>query len=390
MKTLQESWWRRVAVLLASVLAGILATPGLAFGAAQYVITNDDPGVSFYTVSPDGLLTLLGQVQIGGFGNVAGFFGTDRIGMLNSGDQQCAYASVSSTGEISGIAISTLTVGGSASGSPSDNGSANGIGLALNSQYLYASFTASNTIGTFQIQPGCSLTFVNDVSVSGLAGGLINGMAIHANIMITTFTDGSIESFDISTGTPVSNGDEQYSTATLSSDDATYPNSIDITADGHYVIFGDTSTQMVVEVSDVSSGKLTPTVVYTSKAGINSSNVMLSPDETLLYVVNTQGASVSAMFFDSTTGVLSRGCTSARVKGESAIWSYLGGLGLITQTGSGGGVYVAEFANPSAIAMVALNSSGGKCSLQEVRQSPFADANSAGLLSIGTFPPRSF
>ncbi len=45
-------------------------------------------------------------------------------------------------------------------------------------------------------------------------------------------------------------------------------------------IFGDTSTQIVVEVSDISSGKLTPTVVYTSKAGINSSNVMLSPDET--------------------------------------------------------------------------------------------------------------
>jgi 6-phosphogluconolactonase (cycloisomerase 2 family) len=390
MKTFQESLWRRAAALLAGVLAGILATTGLAFASAQYVITNDDPGVSFYTVSPDGLLTLLQQVQIGGFGNAAGFFGTNRIGMLNSGGQQCVYASVSSTGEITGIAISTLTVGGSATGSPSDNGSANGIGLALNSQYLYASFTASNTIGTFQIQPGCGLTFVNDVSVTGLAGGLINGMVIHANLMITTFTDGSIQSFDISEGTPVSNGDEQYSTATLSSDDATYPNSIDITADGYFAIFGDTSTAVVVEVSDISSGKLTPTVVYTSKASINSSNVMLSPDETLLYVVNTQGASVSAMFFDSTTGVLSAGCTSAPVKGESAIWSYLGGLGLISQTGNGGGVYVAEFASPSAIAMVALNSSGGKCSLQEVPQSPFADPNSAGLLSIGTFPPRSF
>jgi 6-phosphogluconolactonase (cycloisomerase 2 family) len=390
MKTFQESLWRRAAALLAGVLAGILATTGLAFASAQYVITNDDPGVSFYTVSPDGLLTLLQQVQIGGFGNAAGFFGTNRIGMLNSGGQQCVYASVSSTGEITGIAISTLTVGGSATGSPSDNGSANGIGLALNSQYLYASFTASNTIGTFQIQPGCGLTFVNDVSVTGLAGGLINGMVIHANLMITTFTDGSIQSFDISEGTPVSNGDEQYSTATLSSDDATYPNSIDITADGYFAIFGDTSTAVVVEVSDISSGKLTPTVVYTSKASINSSNVMLSPDETLLYVVNTQGASVSAMFFDSTTGVLSAGCTSAPVKGESAIWSYLGGLGLISQTGNGGGVYVAEFASPSAIAMVALNSSGGKCSLQEVPQSPFADPHSAGLLSIGTFPPRSF
>ena len=107
------------------------------------------------------------------------------------------------------VVVSTLTVGGNATGSPTDGGTSNGMGLAMNSQYLYATFTDSNTIGTFQVLPGCSLTFVNDISVSGLAGGIINGMAIHGNMMIATFTDGSIESFDISAGTPLSNGDEQ-------------------------------------------------------------------------------------------------------------------------------------------------------------------------------------
>jgi 6-phosphogluconolactonase (cycloisomerase 2 family) len=188
----------------------------------------------------------------------------------------------------------------------------------------------------------------------------------------------------------VSNGDEQYSSATLASTDATYPNSIDITSDGHYAIFGDTSTLGVVEVSDISSGKLMPTVVHTTKATISSSNVMLSPDEALLYAINTQGATVSAMFFDKKTGKLSGGCTSGQLTGESANWSYLAGLGLISETGNGGGVYVAEFGTPSGIAMVTLNSSGGNCSLQEAPSSPFADPNSAGLLSIGTFPPRSF
>jgi len=381
-----QSSWLRVFALL----AGVLAVTGLATAATQYVVTNDDPGVSFFAVGPNGQLTLLQQFQIGGFGNAAGFFGTNRLAVLDSGNQQCVYASVSSTGDITGISVSTLSIGGSASGSPTDNGAANGIGLAVNSQYLYASFTSSNTIGTFQVLSGCSLSFVNDVSVSGLAGGMINGMAIHGNMMVTTFTDGSIQSFDISTGTPVSNGDEQYSTATLSSNDATYPNGIDITADGHYAIFGDTSTSVVVEVSDISSGQLAPTVVYSSKSSISSNNIMLSPDETILYVVNTQGASVGAMFFNKSTGTLSQGCTAALVKGESANWQYLGALGLISQSGNGGGVYVAEFGNPSAIALVALNSSGGKCSLHEVPQSPFSDPGSAGLLSIGTFPPRSF
>jgi 6-phosphogluconolactonase (cycloisomerase 2 family) len=386
MKKLRKLWSLRLAVLV----AGVLAVSGVGMGAVQYVVTNDDPGVSFYMVAPDGVLTLKQQVQTGGFGNVAGFFGANRISVLDSGNQQCVYASQGSIGEITGIALGTLTIGGSATGSPTDDGSSNGIGLAINSQYLYASFTGSNTIGTFQVLAGCGLAFVNDVSVSGLASGMINGMVVHSNMLIATYTDGTIESFDISAGTPISHGDKQYSTATLNSQDATYPNSIDITSDGHFAIFGDTSTSMVVEVSDISSGMLTPTVVHTSKASISSSNVILSPDETLLYVVNTQGAAVSAILFDKTTGVLSGGCTSGPIKGQSANWSYLGGLGLIAQSGNGGGVYVAEFGAPSSIAMVKLDTAGEKCTLQEAGKSPFADPNSQGLLSIGTFPPRSF
>jgi hypothetical protein len=372
------------------LLTGVLALCGRAMGKTSYVITNDDPGVSFFTIGSGGALSLQQQVPIGGFGNVAGFFGANRIAVLDSGGRQCAYASVSSTGNIDGIAISTMTVGGSATGSPTDGGTSNGIGLAINSQYLYAGFTDSNTIGTFSVQSGCGLTFINDVSVGGLAGGIINGMAIHGSMMIATYTDGSIQSFDISAGAPVSNGDEQYSTATLTSTDATYPNSIDITSDGHYAIFGDTSTSVVVEVSDISSGKLTPTVGYGGAGSISSSNVMLSPDERVLYVINTQGATVTVFFFNTATGVLSGGCQSATVSGQSADWSYLAGVGLAGQTGNGGGVYVAEFGAPSSIALLSLAVSGQTCTMQEVPGSPFADPNSQGLLSIGTFPPRSF
>jgi 6-phosphogluconolactonase (cycloisomerase 2 family) len=267
--------WSRVATLVAC----LFALSDLAAAATQYVITNDDPDVTFYSVAPDRTLKLQQRIQTGGFGIVAGFFGANRIALLNSGDQQCAFVSIASTNEIGEVAVPTQTVVGSVTGSPTDDGSANGIGLAVNRQYLYASFSASNTIGTFQVEPGCNLTFVDDISVSGLAGGMINGMAIHGNLLIATFTDGSIQSLNISGGTPLPNTDEQYSSATITSRDATYPNSIDITKDGHYAIFGDTSTSMVVEVSDISSGKLAPTVVYTSKASISSSNIMLSPDQ---------------------------------------------------------------------------------------------------------------
>ncbi len=391
MKKSSKCW-----LLRAAVLTGVLALNGFALGATQYVVTNDDlpypflNSISVYTVEAGGLLSSPQQIKTLGFGISGGFFGTDRIAMLNSGGQQCVYASSAATGEIVGVAMNTLTVGGSATGSPTDLGTANGIGLVMNSQYLYASFSDTNTIGTFAVHSGCSLSFINDVSVGGLAGGVINGMAIHGNMLIATYTDGSIQSFSISAGSPVSNGDEQYSTATLNSMDATYPNTIDITSDGHYAIFGDTSTSVVVEVSDISSGRLTPTVLYTGNKSISSSTIMLSPDETVLYVVNTQGASVSAMFFNAATGVLSGGCKSKTVSGQSANWSYLAGLGLASQTGNGGGVYVAEYGNPSGIALISLTVEGQTCSMQEVKGSPFADANSLGALSIGAFPPRSF
>jgi hypothetical protein len=110
----------------------------------------------------------------------------------------------------------------------------------------------------------------------------------------------------------------------------------------------------------------------------------------MLYVVNTQGDTVSAMFFDPASGTLSKGCTSNRIKGQSSNWSYLGGLALINETGNGGGVYVAEFGNPAGIAMVTLTASPGKCALEEIKKSPFADPDSQGLLSIGAFPPRDF
>jgi 6-phosphogluconolactonase (cycloisomerase 2 family) len=377
-------------------LVGLLTASAFAMGATQYIVTNDDmafpflTGVSFYSLALDGQLTLQQQVQTGDYGIGGGFFGTNRIAVLDSGNQQCVYASEASIGDIVGIAVSTLTLGGRATGSNTDGGTSNGIGLAMSSRYLYASFTDSNTIGTFQVQPGCDLTFINDVVVGGLAGGIINGMAIHGDMMIATYTDGSIESFDISAGTPQSHGDRQYSTATLNSQDATYPNSINITSDGHYAIFGDTSTSVVVEVSDISSGKLTKTVVQSSIVSISSSNVILSPDETILYVINTQGATVHAMFFDKTTGSLSRGCTSGKLKGQAVNWSYLASAALASQTGNGGGVYVAEFGGTSGIALVTLNVSGQKCTLQEVMKSPYADPNSQGLLSIGTFPPRAF
>jgi hypothetical protein len=108
--------------------------------------------------------------------------------------------------------------------------------------------------------------------------------------------------------------------------------------------------------------------------------LILSPDESLLYVINTQGATVTALKFNKTTGKLALGCTSAPLAGQSVNWSYLTGAVPINQTGNGGGVYLAEFGGSSGIATVTLAVSGQKCSLQEAQGSPALDINSPGLL----------
>ena len=392
MKISLERWFSRVT----AVLVGLVLASGFAHGAGtpHYVIANDDAppalatSLSFFTIGTNGQLTMKAKVLIGRGGIAGGYFAANRVSVLNSGNNECVYATVAQSGEIEGIAIKTLAVDGHAVGSQNDTGASNGIGLAVNAQYLYASFTDHSTIGTFQVQPGCKITFVGDITVGGLQGGVIDGMVIHGNIMVVTYGDGSIESFNISAGVPVSNGDEQNSTGSRRGN--TYPSGVDITQDGHYVIFGDTSPFTVVEVSDISSGKLTPTVVYQLGRELNSSNILLSPDETLLYVSNNQSGTVTAAFFDKSTGKLSKGCVSRPLRGFVADWSYLASLAFEQTTGTGGMVYVAEYGAPSSIGMVNVKSASGKCTLTESSHSPFADPNSPGLLSIGAFPPRPF
>jgi 6-phosphogluconolactonase (cycloisomerase 2 family) len=382
-------------LLLTGLLLCLLC--GLAAGASapQYVITNDDNAgnffpnsVSFYTVGSNGSLTLAQQVLTQGYGIAGGYFPATRIKALNSGSNQCLFASDAATADIASINVTTLTTVGNATGSQTDTGTSNGIGLALNSQYLYASFTDSSTIGTFAIQSGCALSFVGDVQVAGLQGGIVDGMAANGNILVITYGDGSIESFNISSGLPVSNGDAQNSSGFTIGN--SYPSGVDITQDGHFAIFGDTSTHTQIEISDISTGKLTKTTVFASPAAINSSSVMLSPDETLLYVSNNQGDRISAAFFDKTTGNISGGCRSTLLQGYGSNWYYLGGLTLAGTSGTGQTIYAAEFGAPSSIAVVQVQSANGSCTLSGAGGVPVADPNSQGLLSIASFPPRAF
>ena len=376
------------------------------------VIVNDDPtaafgnnSISYFRVGgspPSPTLTYQNSVPAGGIGAGGSNFGASSIVSQAGSNAQCLYVSNAGSGQIGSVNIQSQQLAGVFTGSVNDAGTSNGIGLALNQNYLYASFTDSNTIGTFEIMPGCQLSFVGDTSTGGLNGGGIYAIAVHGNILVATFGDGSIQSFNIAGGTPASNNDLQNSTGYIA-DYNNLPAGIDITQDGHYAIFGDGAILTVVEVSDISSGRLSPTRVYNLGAPITavspvavlpgnaSANVRLSPDEQLLFISNNQSGNITLGFFNPGTGAIAPGCTSPKLKGYYSPWFYLGSMVTENTSGSGGVLYVAEYGNQSSIGILNVTTGGGRCSFSEPSSSPVQDpANGAALLSLWAYPPRTF
>ncbi len=364
-----------------------------------YVMTNDDGTLhnysSFYTaVVVQGQPTLTNQhgVLTEGTGIGGGFFGANRVVLPPSSTAQCEYISDANSGDIAAINIQTQQLVGTSMGSSNDIGTSNGIGMAMNQNYLYAGYTLSNTIATFSVGAGCQLTFLGDITVAPLNGGWIAGMALNGNMLVVAYIDGSIQSFNVSNGIPISNNDEQNSTGFAA---AYFPDGVDITQDGHFAIFGDAAVTTTVEVSDISSGKLLPTSLYilgdatrSIAPVVNSSTVRLSPDESLLYIGNSQSGNVSAAFFNKNTGRVSGGCASKQLTNFYNPWSYVGSLATRDTTGNGNVLYAAEFG--SSIAILNVMSTGTTCTLTEAPSSPVGDNLSPGLLSIQVFPPRPF
>ena len=363
----------------------------------HFLVANDDTGtvfppstVSFYAIARDGTPAGPKRVSTGGNGIAGGYFGTARVLVAPSGADPCVYASNAQSGNIAGIDASTLKLAGTFHGSHADNRLArNGIGLAASGSHLYATFSGSGNIGAFLIQRGCTLQFAGDVHAQGLGGGLAEGMAIHGSMMVVAYGDGSIESFDISGGMPVSNGDALYSRGSRN-DHA--PDAVDITRDGRYAIFGGGSTAAAVEVSDLASGRLAPTVVYSLGAAWNSGSVRLSPDERIVYVSNSSGGRVTAAFFDKATGKVRQGCTSSPLRGFYTKFTYIGGIATELATGAGGLVYVPELGTGarSYIGLLRFTSTGTGCTLTETANSPISGSPGAAWLSIGVYPSRPF
>lgn len=376
------------------------------------LVVNEDTGfptpnaLSFYQAAGT-QITYQSSVYTGGFGIQGGFFGTSRVNSVPSLSAPCLYVSDAGSNDIASMLLATQQTVGISTGSQTDDGSSNGIGLAVNAGYLYASFTASNTIGTFALQSGCGLSFLGDVPAIGLQGGSITGMAVNGKMLVVAYGDGSIQSFNVAGGIPASNNDLQNSTGYTAPNPLWFagtsmPSGVDITQDGRFAIFGDISAAATVEVSNLTSGKLAKTVVYTAGpttqgAAVDAGFIRLSPDQTLLYAANSESGTVTASFFNAATGAITKGCVSKTLQGFS-FRPWLGSVVTRDTAGTGSVLYVAEFGRDfleinhgpaTAIGILTVTSNGKTCTLTEASTSPVQLFFPAAL-SIGVYPPRPF
>ena len=382
------------------------------FAATKYVITNDDNPTAntatFYTVGAGGKLTLKKTVSTGGTGLGGGFFANVRVNVSHSKTQPCVYVSNSSSNNVSAINEMTLKNNGPFNAGSKDAGTAGGIALVSTTSYVYAGFggvsagDGSGTLATYKELAGCKLKYVKSIPAVGLGQGTFGigqpaGMAVtpDGKTMVMAYDDGSIQSFNISAGVPKPIGKAVNTTGFANGN---YPGSVDITADGKYAVFGDitstSSSGAVVEVGPIATLKNGKTKVYGPiQTGFNSDFVSLSPDESLLYISNNQGGTITAAHFNKTTGAVSasKSCMSAVLKNFNNTWFYVGGLTTQnTQTGNGTAVYLAELGfTGSGVGQVNVKTTTSGCTLTETKGSPYADPTGF-VLSVGSFPPRPF
>lgn len=385
-----------------------------AFAATKYLITNDDVFSSnggantatVYTIGAGGALTLKKTIATTGSGSGGGFFATGRVNVLHSSTQACTYVSDSNPNfttntapDVAAINLKTLTLVAKYPAGATDNGGNSGVGLADAGGYLIAAFTGNGslgigpTLGTYKVLAGCKLKYLGSIPASGMNAGLPDGTKVTPNhkTVVVAYADGSVGSYSISsTGKLSLIGNEFTSTGAAAT-------GVDVTADSKWAIFGDASGIPEVDIAPISStGVLGATVNYQYVSqGANSNNVLLSQDQTVLFVSNNSTGAVGAVSFNKTTGVLNpaKGCSSNTLKNFFATWFDLAGLAL-SPAGVGNEVYAAEFGFPSGIAVVKytphVSGEDEFCDLTETAASPVSDPASNALVSIGVYPPRSF
>lgn len=355
--------------------------------ATHYVVTDND----IYRATNSATVFKLSGASLkrskplltGGWGLGGGYFGTTLQTVATVGSNMCVFVSDPGSDDIAAF-NSTTKVGNYSD--PTGSGAWSGISLVARGTTLYAAYSASVSIGVWTINSNCSLTLAN-AAMNTPTYVPVNDLAVSPNgkTLVVSYAQQNVDSYAVSGSTLTEKG--PYNTF---GDTA----GIDITKDSKFAIFGDFSTTATqVEIlainSDSSLGRSDEYNV--AEGGQDSNEVWLSPDQTLLYVSNNVSLQVTTLKFKEGAAIgkrLAFDCITKLNNPGKAIFNSAG-LATESSTGTGGYLYVAEWGNPSAVALLKLPKGGCPA---EVSGSPFRNPTASGdfPVTLSAYPPRPF
>jgi 6-phosphogluconolactonase (cycloisomerase 2 family) len=325
-----------------------------------------------------------------GWGISTGFFGTNEQAVATVGTTVCTFVSDPGSDDIAAFNTTNFAaprlVGNYVD--LTGSGAYTGIALAARGSLLIAGYSASVNIGVWTINSDCSLTSSSAASNNPLEAP-VNDLAISPNgsTLIVTFgqTTPGVDSFAI-TGTTLTKKGSYNTTGNTAG--------IDITKDSKYLLIGDYSLASTeIDLFPINSDSTLGTEDYylTSGGGADSNNVWLSPDETVLYVSNNVGFQVTTLRFSETAAAghrLAFACISSILKNPiGGTIYYTGSMATESGTGKGGYLYVAEYGNPSAVALLQIPANGCPA---EVSGSPFTNSAIGFPVTLVAYPSRPF
>lgn len=393
--------WVFIAALLA-VFAGTARAD-----TKHYVLTNNDVvagnSITVFLLNPaNGSLKAVKSVSTGGTGLGGGYSAIPLLS-INSSDK-CVFATDATTllnnvatGDVAAFTAPSFTLVGNYSNA-SLNGTVNGIGLALspNGQYLYAGYTGSSNIGVWEINTDCSLTLVNTYPTPDATSAMVVAEQGSFQYLMVTYPDGNaVDLFTI--------GDNGATLTEQPSGPVTpnhTPSGLDITEDGNVAVIGDVTNPVQVETYWVSNDSTlcSPGAAPCLTGHQNFINLGKATDAATLWLSPQAWSTGSGCLYIANGGtftVTPANFAEGSAPGEVTLISgqpvriplrkgmlFLGEVQTVGPTGTGGGIYIAEY--PNVIGTMKVNSD---CSLvaAKANQNPTPGAS---VTSITAWPPR--
>jgi len=380
-------------ILSACVLSPELRAADAA--AKQFVITNNNLSAA-NTISAlalsSGSLKFLTSLDTGGDGSGGGSFAIPRAVLYLHGADKCGFFSDAGSSDIA--AFKEVTNGGKKVGNFKDpkgsggSGTSGGIGLTTAGNYLFAGYAGSSNIGVWKILTGCKLKLLGTKTIPSPTAGMRVTPDGKTVVVAYGYGANQVDSFSVGADGKLTENGPYAATAGAAG--------VDITKDGKYAIFGDAvGTSTEIEIYPINAdGSLGKDNNFGGDgslgAGVDSSDVWLSPNEKFLYVSNNLSAEVTSLQFSENPLGLSYVNITA-LKDAKEIIS-IAEVTTSAATGNGGYLYLSEYSDPdSFVALLKINSDG---STTEVAGSPFAitvsEGGGPGLQSLVAYPIRGF